>query len=196
MSLLPPNATAFEKALVDVIGRAYERLAPHPETLKNAKLIDSHLLPWLAWHYSVDSWDSNWPEPVKRSMIQHAIDIHRRKGTAGALKDAVLLVYPDAAISEWFDFDGKPYLFAIDIYMALDAFDWDAALRLIFNNKNARSHFQLTLSTQAAMTTYAQAVAVSEHHHTMALSYHFRVEPRLYAALTPVITQQSMITIN
>jgi phage tail P2-like protein len=45
-----------------------------------------NLLPWLAWAFSVDRWDSGWPEETKREVIRNARFIHAHKGTIGAVR--------------------------------------------------------------------------------------------------------------
>ena len=47
------------------------------------------LLPWLAWAFSVDRWDENWPEETKRAVIRDAYFIHCHKGTIGAVRRVV-----------------------------------------------------------------------------------------------------------
>lgn len=44
-------------------------------------------LPYLAWAFSVDSWDEDWSEEEKRSVIGEAFWLHQRKGTVAAYSD-------------------------------------------------------------------------------------------------------------
>ncbi|WP_240336204.1 phage tail protein I, partial [Stenotrophomonas sp. B1-1] len=79
-TLLPPNATALERA-----GEAADAcLMQVPMThglLKDPMRCPTGFLPWLAWEMSLDSWDSAWPERIKRQRIASAIPIQRSKGT-------------------------------------------------------------------------------------------------------------------
>ena len=82
-SLLPPNATAAEKAIE---AAAADRLGlPVPlRDLWNPDTCPAEFLAWLAWSLSIDAWSPTWPEAVKRSVVKNAIAIQRRKGTASS----------------------------------------------------------------------------------------------------------------
>lgn len=98
-SLLPRNATSFERALSLAAARfSPARIVP---TLWNAGACPAELLPWLAWALSVDEWDHGWSVEKKRAVISASIAIHQRKGTPGAIRTALAaLGQPDAEIIE------------------------------------------------------------------------------------------------
>lgn len=99
-SLLPPNATALERALEEVTARAAQVAVP-VEDLWNPQDCPAAVLPWLAWALSVDVWDASWSEDVKRTVIAESIAIHRRKGTVWAVREALRTAgYAEASISE------------------------------------------------------------------------------------------------
>ncbi|STG54071.1 putative tail protein I (gpi) [Escherichia coli] len=75
----------------------------------------AHLLPYLAWACSVDSWDRNWPEETRRQVIRDAWMIHRHKGTISALRRIVEPLGYLIRVSEWWEFDGSPGTFTIEI---------------------------------------------------------------------------------
>lgn len=87
-SLLPPNATPLERALAKACAM------PHaPEVIRrlwNPWQCPVELLPWLAWAWSVDEWDSAWTEAQQRSMVAGSIRLHRKKGTPWAVREALL----------------------------------------------------------------------------------------------------------
>lgn len=86
MSLLPLNSTQLERA----IEAAIDDVPSLPiRTLYNAKTCPAHLLHQLAWAWSVDRWDNQWSEKVKRAAIESAFYIHAHKGTIGALRRVV-----------------------------------------------------------------------------------------------------------
>ncbi|ENB28300.1 phage tail protein I [Escherichia coli BCE030_MS-09] len=74
-----------------------------------------HLLPYLAWAFSVDRWDRNWPEETKRQVIRDAWLIHRHKGTISALRRAIEPLGYLIRVSEWWEFDGEPGTFKVDV---------------------------------------------------------------------------------
>lgn len=108
-TLLPPNATAGERALE----QATARLAHVPVmAVKVWSPTDcpADFLPWLAWAFRVDEWDSNWPEATQRAVIAASVAIHKIKGTLASIQHALAVSgYPNADIMEGegaFNLDG------------------------------------------------------------------------------------------
>lgn len=87
-TLLPPNATPLERAL------AKASAMPHSleeiRQLWNHRTCPLHLLPWLAWAWSVDEWDPAWTEGQQRAMVGASIRLHKKKGTVWAVREALL----------------------------------------------------------------------------------------------------------
>lgn len=101
-TLLPNNATGGELALEQATARV-GAVPVQIDSLWNPDTCPAHLLPWLAWALSVDDWDPNWPEGVKRAVIRQSVGIHRRKGTKGAVVEALRAAgYGDAVVIENF----------------------------------------------------------------------------------------------
>lgn len=100
--LLPPNRTALEAQ----IAASHPLDLPVPlRTLWNPRTCPAHLLPFLAWAFSVDHWSPDWPEQVKRDVIAASFDVHRIKGTRLAVDRALKAMGVDVEITEWFELD-------------------------------------------------------------------------------------------
>ena len=82
-SLLPPNATPFERAMEAAARQPLDVPIPN---LWSAMECPVALLPYLAWALGVEDWDSAWPEAVQRLAVADAFRIHREKGTLAGLK--------------------------------------------------------------------------------------------------------------
>lgn len=74
-----------------------------------------HLLPYLAWSFSVNRWDKNWPEKTKREAIKAALFIHQPKGTIGALSCVVEPLDYLIRVIEWWKTGNAPGTFRLDI---------------------------------------------------------------------------------
>ncbi len=86
--LLPVGSSPLEVAAA----RACAEIENTPVPLRRLWSPDdcpANLLPWLAWAFSVDRWDENWPEATKRDVIRAAWFIHAHKGTIGAVRRVV-----------------------------------------------------------------------------------------------------------
>lgn len=84
-SLLPPNATAQERALDLAAARVGDVPAPIRE-LWNADTCPADKLAFLAWAFSVDEWDEGWPEEFKRATILDAVEVQARKGSVWSVR--------------------------------------------------------------------------------------------------------------
>ncbi len=87
-SLLPPNATSQELAIEGATARLGEVPAPLRDVW-NPDTCPAQLLPWLAWAFGVDEWDSGWSDATKRNTIKNAVAIQRRKGSVWSIKRAI-----------------------------------------------------------------------------------------------------------
>ncbi|WP_024778247.1 phage tail protein I [Pseudomonas corrugata] len=98
--LLPSNSTPLERQAAQAL--AHIQRVPIPlRTLYNPDLCPLPLLPYLAWAFSVDRWDSKWTEAAKRAAIRSAYYIHSRKGTIGSLRRVVEPLGYLIEIIEW-----------------------------------------------------------------------------------------------
>ncbi|WP_334061752.1 phage tail protein I [Limimaricola cinnabarinus] len=101
-SLLPGNASAAERELEQSIVRAADVPLPIGD-LWGADACPPALMGWLAWALSVDDWNPEWSEAAKREAIRQAVEVHRRKGTVAAVKDALqALGFGDGEMIEFF----------------------------------------------------------------------------------------------
>ena len=102
-SLLPPDNTgAAERAIEQVAARA----ALFGDVIRPLWRPDDcpeHLLPWLAWSLSVDSWEPGWTEEARREVVRQSVWVHRHKGTIGSIRRALIAAgYGDATVIERF----------------------------------------------------------------------------------------------
>lgn len=113
-SLLPLNSTQLERAMEATF---FEKTIIPLRDLYNADTCPVHLLPHLAWAWSVDRWDYRWTEATKRAAIKASYYIHAHKGTIGALRRVVEPLGYLIEIIEWFKMvpEGTPGTFALKV---------------------------------------------------------------------------------
>lgn len=98
--ILPPHSGRAEIALAAGVIRAFDIVIPIRH-LMSSSTAPAAVLPWLAWHLSVDEWDPNWLEPKKREAIAQSVLWHSRKGTVWAVREMLRFEgYGDAVITE------------------------------------------------------------------------------------------------
>lgn len=115
-SLLPPNAKQLERLAAEALAQI-DRVSVPIRDLLNPDRCPVQLLPYLAWAFSVDRWDSSWSEATKRQVIKGSYFIHSRKGTIGALRRVVEPLGYLIEIVEWFNTvpEGVPGTFALKV---------------------------------------------------------------------------------
>lgn len=100
MNLLPPNTTAFEKKIVETTAKTTE-LNTNLSSLIRVDDAPADFLSILAWQFSVDRWQDDWPDEVKRAQIKNSIKVHKYKGTNFALRSIVESFGYSLSVHEW-----------------------------------------------------------------------------------------------
>lgn len=181
MTIQPPNATALQVAL-SATSAALNEIPSPVSAVWRPTSCPAELLPWLAWALSVDAWDSDWTEARKRAVIAASYDVHRRKGTVGAVRRAIeALGYRgieitegvpprahDATLlrngSESYGVVNRWALFRVRIDLGNDQGwaprDADAARQVIDAAKNARSHLY-AIGIKATLSQPRETAAVA-----------------------------------
>nr|WP_300309225.1 phage tail protein I [Halomonas sp.] len=153
-SLLPPNATRYERALTEETARVSQVPTPLRD-LWNPDTCPTELLPWLAWTLGVSAWKPYWSDAVKREQIRQAVEVHRHRGTVQAVRRVVTSFGAALSLREWWESSpvGAPHSFAITLNVN-DSSNRSADLQQdiideITRVKPARSYFTLTLGINA-----------------------------------------------
>jgi phage tail P2-like protein len=160
-SLLPPNATALDRAAESVMVKHLDAIAQPHRALWNPDTCPMETLPWLAWAVGVEAWRSEWPEAIKRALVRNAIQVQRQRGTLKSVRDTVASFGGDISIREWWQTtpQGIPHTFELvltitgqDGEQASAAFVQDVMAE-VSRVKPLRSHFSFVqgLSAQASL---------------------------------------------
>ncbi|WP_027908741.1 phage tail protein I [Pseudomonas sp. URMO17WK12:I4] len=115
-ALLPSNGTQLERLAAQALAQI--ELVPVPiRDLLSPTRCPVELLPYLAWAFSVDRWESSWSEATKRQVIASAYYVHAHKGTIGALRRVVEPLGYLIRVTEWWQEkpEGVPGTFRLDI---------------------------------------------------------------------------------
>lgn len=107
--------------------------------------LDEQMLDILAYDLHIDWYDYSYPIEAKRATIKSSIKVHRRLGTKYAVETALSAVFPDTKIEEWFEYDGQPYTFRINIDITETGVAKElqtAVLDRVRFYKNLRSHLE------------------------------------------------------
>ena len=95
----------------------------------------------LAVQLHVDFYDYTLPVAKKRALVKQSIAWHQIKGTKAAVEQVIQTVFNQGHVQEWFEYDGSPYHFRVDV---IESDDIDAAtigqvVKAINSTKNVRS---------------------------------------------------------
>lgn len=144
-TVLPPGSTPLEKSLEQAVSLVLDLPVPARDYWSPDRCpIDD--LPFLAWGLSVDQWNPNWSEAQKRGAVRSSISIHRRKGTVGALKEALDALGHELDVREWHELEprGRPCTFGVQVTIDQEGIPNADAFATIVSvaeaTKNVRSH--------------------------------------------------------
>jgi len=97
----------------------------------------------LAWQLHVDFYEPDLPIEQKRELVRQAIPWHKYKGTKWAVEQVVSIIFKEAKVKEWFEYDGDPYHFRVETEQTLaNDTDLDRLVSMIDATKNTRSWLQ------------------------------------------------------
>ena len=111
--LLPSNALGAERALSRSAGFGDDILPEDIRKLWNAREAASRFLSFMAWGLHVDFWEDDFPEPLKRSLIEGSFAWHRKKGTRWSIQEILRFLNVDTEVQEWQEYGGRPYTFRV-----------------------------------------------------------------------------------
>ena len=155
-SLLPPNSTDLERKFAEAGKDAFD--LPSIRIIKDIDQVPAQFLPFIAWQKSVDYWDEDWQEALKRNVIKNSREQHRIKGTAAAIKRALEPFGYEVKLIEWFQ--AVPNLIPGTFNLELDLIGkslnqevYNEINRLVSEAKAASRHLtNLTITTNPILT--------------------------------------------
>lgn len=148
--LLPVGSSQLEVAAAETCARLQQLPVPL-RTLWNPQTCPLPLLPYLAWAWSVDRWDQEWPEETRRAVVAASQFIHRRKGTISAIRRVVEPLGYVINVHEWWQTSEPPGTFRLDIGVLESGIDeamFNEMERLIGDAKPVSRHLTGLTITQ------------------------------------------------
>lgn len=183
VDLLPPSLKkdVFLLALAEAIEIEFKQIREEFNKVSNFVNIDDlpeGLLDYLAYQRHVDFYEFDLPIEQKRELIKNSIAWHRKKGTPWAVEKVASIVFPSADVVEWFDYDGKPYTFKVEVEQPFVASKDIRRLKdVVESTKNKRSHLE-----SIAIKMKEQSIIVS--HNSTHSTYPLPITNAFYTAAT------------
>ena len=144
-TLLPPNSTLLERNLAEVCKDAFQLASIR--VIKNIDEVPTQFLPFIAYQKSVDYWDDNWQDALKRQVIKSSRDQHKIKGTTAAIKRALEPFGYEVKLIEWFQVEPNliPGTFNLELDLigkSLTDDVYNEINRLVAEAKSAARHLK------------------------------------------------------
>lgn len=152
MSNLQPINDISSKAFDELFAR-FQNLDINVLMTSLIDTVEASALPHLAEQFHItgnEGWINCQNEEEKRDLIKNSIKLHKYRGTKYALIKVLDVLGLNGKISEWFEYDGRPYYFRLSVDMNDRSFDLTTEsqlLELIEENKNVRSKLEQILVT-------------------------------------------------
>lgn len=77
--------------------------------------LDEEALDELAWQMHVDYYDATVAIEVKRELVKNSLKWHKKKGTAGVVKEVIAAVFGRSWIEEWYQYGGYDFHFKVNV---------------------------------------------------------------------------------
>ncbi len=126
--------------------------------LGDSTRVPAQVLAWLAWGASTDGWEEAVTESSRRELVRRSVEIHQRKGTAGAIRRVLGAIGASIELTEWQKSGGTPYTFTLTVWagssqpgsgMGLIGPDLYTRIRRMVNAvKNERSHYEMNVGAR------------------------------------------------
>jgi len=146
------NMQALAEAVVSAIEPVLAE-TDMPRIYAQIDELDETLLDILAYDFKVDWWDYDYTIEQKRQTLKDSWMVHKHLGTPWAVETAISAFYPNTKVSQWFDYDGKPYTFRLHIDVSNRIIDTERQTRvldLVNFYKNLRSRLEQVEYTATA----------------------------------------------
>lgn len=155
-ALMPPNSTVLEKNLAEVGQDAFDLASI--KVIRDIPTVPAQFLSFIAYQNSVDYWDENWQDSLKRKVIQDSKSQHKLKGTVEAIRRALEPFGYEVKIIEWFQIE--PNLVPGTFHLELDLIGkslteevYNEVNRLVSDAKAASRHMtNLIITTNPILT--------------------------------------------
>ena len=133
------------KAVSYAINKALKQLLLCAEKASVYAAIDkleNEELDLLSLELAAQYYDNNLRISVKREIIKNAIKWHFSTGTKASVQGLIETVFGAGSVREWWEYEGKPYLFRVRADVLLKESEIDSFTRIIQHVKNTRSHLE------------------------------------------------------
>lgn len=155
-----PCVLADDESIAALAEGVARILAGQDEEIENISIyphlgdIPEALCDILAKDFDVGWYSYDYTPEVKREQIRSTFRIHKKLGTAAAVKELVKSVFGEGEVLEWFDYGGEPYHFRIQTDTALNEDTYTYIYNMIRLVKSVRSRLdsvQILRNTEACI---------------------------------------------
>lgn len=161
---IPQNLLRDPKVsnLADALTRSIEKSASWIDKINytiNLRNLPEVIIDYLLWEMHIGPYEGlilskTFEEKV--NLYEEAIDLHRTKGTPYAIEQVLKIVNLKGDVLEWFEYDGKPFYFLVELDVANEFNNIDDVRRLVLEYKNTRSWFEGFVILLSLGTEYLQ----------------------------------------
>ncbi len=172
MNNLSPINDLSLKAFDEILDERFKKLELDVLNIYDIDKVSADVLPHLAEQYHItgnEGWIQADTEEKKRTLIKNAIRFHRLRGTKYSIIKALESVGYFAELSEWFEYNGKPFFFKVELCLdekGIDKNIRNSLIDLILSYKNVRSHLE-GLNSSVSAPVRPQVICITSISRTL-----------------------------
>lgn len=169
--------------------RCYEQMSSEDLALIDPTLINASpelchvsLLPFLAWECDTDIFGLD--TATARKVIRAAFDAMKYAGTIQSIKGPIEALSDTAKVTEWFEYEGEPYHFMVEINASQSGLSSELITKLentAIKKKNVRSVLESIKISMLSRAKVNNATTIQSGE--MGTVYPYFPEPIVVAAL-------------
>lgn len=150
LQILPPHFSKIPevKAINYAIAQAVKKTVNYASKCSTQVMIDQlpeQILDLMAVENRTQYYDEHLDINIKRTLVKNTLQWFYHAGTPKAVEEMVSSIFGNGKVIEWFDYNGKPYHFIIEINGENTDVNHNLHKQLIIqiaNCKNMRSHLE------------------------------------------------------
>lgn len=142
--LMPPSYQTVEmKCIAYALSRVMTLLCEAADKVMltaNMEALDEKVLDYLALELRTQYYDQELSREQKIELIKGSLQWYMYAGTKKSLKDMIKALFFSSDVKEWYDYNGEPFHFKVDVTSnGFNLDDFGRLYEVIDTAKNARS---------------------------------------------------------
>ena len=148
LNILPSYLKEYPEvqAVSYAVKKAMQKLRKYADSTRVYAVVDDmpeNILDVLGVELRTPYYDEEMQREAKRKLVKNTLIWYQRAGTPSAVEELISIVFGEAKVKEWFEYNGTPGTFRVETGTTITPEMAEYFVRMIKRVKNTRSHLEL-----------------------------------------------------